>query len=90
MVSIIRSGFISSESVIELGSESGRNSALELMVSGKAYLIYDDEEDEEADEQEKQEEHSRELFYFHSTAEQIPHVQRKKKSPPEFKVTMGA
>ena len=87
MVSITRSRFIFSEPIIELGSKNGRNSALELMVSGKAYLIYDDDE---GDEQEKQEEHSREFIDFHSTAEQIPPIQRRKKSPPNFKVTMGA
>ena len=86
MVSITRSKFVFSEPLIELGSKKGRNSALELMVSGKAYIIFDDEED---DEQEKQDEHSREFYDFHSTAESLLPAQRRKKSKPNFTVRIG-
>ena len=88
MVSITRSMFTSTQSVIELGSTKGRKSALELMVSGKAYLIFDDDDDEK--EKEKEDERSREFIDFHKMDEHFPPVHKRKKSRPNFKVKLGA
>ncbi|MBM7071682.1 hypothetical protein JQC92_06455 [Shewanella sp. 202IG2-18] len=87
MVSITRTMFTSSEPIIEMGSKRGRNSALQLMISGKSYLIFDDEEEEE---KEHQDESSREFFDFHSMAGYFPPIKRRKKNKPNFTVKMGA
>ncbi len=86
MVSITRRMFTQAEPVIELGSKQGRNSALQLSVSGRAYRIFDDEEE---DEQEKQDEHSREFFDFHSMALNIPPIILRKKRRSNFTVKMN-